>query len=191
MARPWRPQSGGLSGIVSVVSSSPLLAAFFCRYTSKLLLAGDHLQLPPTILSQKPKVKASLSISLMERLAGVFQHPLVQLLDTQYRMNNTIMTWSSKTFYKSRLKAADTVSNKQLGDLKGVKVEGTAPAILLVNTGRRMGEQSSSDVAKSSLANPGEAEIIVRAVRELVARGVRAGDIGVISFYALQVDLIR
>jgi superfamily I DNA and/or RNA helicase len=127
----------------------------------------------------------------MERLVGFFQHPLVQLLDTQYRMNNTIMSWSSKTFYKSRLNAADTVSNKRLGDLKGVKVEGTAPAILLVTTGGRMGEQSSRDVAKSSLANPGEAEIIVRAVRGLVARGVRAGDIGIISFYALQVDLIR
>ena len=127
----------------------------------------------------------------MERLAGVFQHPLVHLLDTQYRMNNTIMAWSSKTFYKGRLKAANTVVDGRLGDLKGVKVEGTAPAILMVNTGGRMVEQSSSDVAKSSLANPGEVEIIARAVRELVTRGVRPRDIGVISFYALQVDLIR
>ena len=127
----------------------------------------------------------------MERLAGIFQHPLVQLLDTQYRMNTTIMTWSSNTFYKGRLKAADTIAEGRLGDLKGVKVEGTAPAILLVDTGGKMVEQSSRDVAKSSLANPGEAEIIVRAIRELVAKGVRPGDIGVISFYALQVDLIR
>ena len=68
---------------------------------------------------------------------------------------------------------------------------GAAPALILVNTGGRMGEQRARDAAKSSLANPGEAGIIVRAVRELVAKGVRPGDIGIISFYALQVDLIR
>ena len=165
------------------------------------MLAGDHLQLPPTVLSQKPQVAASLSISLMERLVGLFQHPLVQLLDTQYRMNTTIMAWSSNTFYGGLLKAADSVAEGSLGQLEGVRlegvrlegvgVEGAAPALVLVDTGGRMGEQRARDGAKSSLANPGEAEIIVRAVRELVAKGVRPGDIGVISFYALQVDLIR
>ena len=142
-------------------------------------------------MSQKPKVAASLSISLMERLVGLFQHPLVQLLDTQYRMNTTIMTWSSNTFYGGRLKAAAAVSEGSLGQLEGVRVDGGAPAIVLVDTEGRMGEQRSRDVAKSSLANPGEAEIIVRAVRELVARGVGPKDIGVISFYTLQADLIR
>ena len=88
------------------------------------MLAGDHLQLPPTVLSQKPKVAASLSISLMETLVGLFQHPLVQLLDTQYRMNTTIMAWSSNTFYVGRLKAAHSVAEGSLKQLEGVRVWG-------------------------------------------------------------------
>ena len=46
-------------------------------------------------------------------------------------------------------------------------------------------------MAKSSLANPSEVEIIVKGVMELMTSGVMPQDIGVISFYSLQVDLIR
>ena len=56
------------------------------------MLAGDHLQLPPTILSNNPKVKAALGVSMMERLVKEFKDSsMVWMLDTQYRMAEPIM----------------------------------------------------------------------------------------------------
>src|SRR5678816_1476843 len=55
----------------------------------KLVLAGDHLQLPPTIRSEKA-ARAGLSTTLLEK--AVAMHPeAVSLLNIQYRMNNPIM----------------------------------------------------------------------------------------------------
>ena len=162
------------------------------RYTSKLLLAGDHLQLPPTVLSTAPRVKTALSRSLMERMVGIVGKPVIQLLETQYRMNETIMNWPSATFYKRELKAAPSVAERKLTDLPGVAVSSTTDReLLLVDTRGAMKEQSSKDPRKSSIANPGEAGVVVKAIVQLVKNGVKPQDIGVISFYALQVDLIR
>jgi ATP-dependent RNA/DNA helicase IGHMBP2 len=179
----------------SVLPPSDSLPRFSCQ----LVLAGDHLQLPPTVLAKKPKVKAALSVSMMERLAeGLFKaSPLVTLLDTQYRMNETIMVWPSDTFYGGKLRASPRAAGRTLAGLDGVWRHGpdgvrrnstTKCKLVLLDTGGLMGQSGAR--GQTSIANRGEAGVIFREVRNLVENGVSQNDIGVISFYAMQVELI-
>lgn len=77
------------------------------RRAGRLILAGDHCQLPPTVKCYEA-MKKGLGISLMERL--VENHPeAVTLLTTQYRMNEEIMKFSSDWFYGRKMTAAPEV----------------------------------------------------------------------------------
>ena len=83
----------------------------------KLIMAGDHLQLAPTIKSNEA-ARSGLSTTLLEKCVAL--HPeAVTLLEEQYRMNETIMGFSSKEFYGNRLKAHESVAHRLLfpGDL--------------------------------------------------------------------------
>ena len=84
--------------------------------SKKVVLAGDHKQLPPTIMSVEA-AKKGLELTLMERVIEMFGDEVVRMLTTQYRMNHNIMDWSSKTFYDSKLEAADSVSSRLLCQL--------------------------------------------------------------------------
>jgi len=78
----------------------------------KLILAGDHCQLPPTIKS-KEAAKNGLNNTLLEKCVAL--HPeSVTLLEEQYRMNEAIMGYSSKVFYNSQLKAHSSVATQTL-----------------------------------------------------------------------------
>ena len=77
------------------------------RRAGRVVLAGDHCQLPPTVKSFEA-MKGGLVKSLMERL--VENHPeAVSLLTIQYRMNEEIMRFSSDWFYSGSMKAAPEV----------------------------------------------------------------------------------
>lgn len=77
----------------------------------KVILAGDHCQLPPTVKSREA-VKGGMEKTLLDmvRASGL---PM-SLLDTQYRMNSTIMGFSNQWFYQNQLKAAAAVKNHRL-----------------------------------------------------------------------------
>ncbi len=78
----------------------------------KVILAGDHCQLSPTIKSEEAARKG-LNTTLLEKC--VQHHPeAVVLLEEQYRMHETIMGYSSDKFYQSRLKANAAVARHQL-----------------------------------------------------------------------------
>lgn len=78
----------------------------------KVVMAGDHCQLPPTIRSVKA-AKEGLSTTLMEKCVAL--HPeAVVLLEEQYRMHETIMGFSSMAFYNSRLNAHPSVASRLL-----------------------------------------------------------------------------
>ena len=78
----------------------------------KLVLAGDHCQLAPTIKSNEA-AKNGLSTTLLEKCVAL--HPeAVTLLEEQYRMNEQIMTHSSKVFYNNQLKAHESVAKHLL-----------------------------------------------------------------------------
>jgi len=164
------------------------------RYTTKLVLAGDHFQLPPTVLSNNSKVKTALGVSMMERLVKEFKDSsMVRMLDTQYRMAETIMRWSSNTFYDGRLKAGPGIGAQTLAMLPGVRSSLliTKKQLLLIDTKGKMRQNGSYDPLSASIQNPGEAKVVVKTVKQLIQSGVRPEQIGVISFYALQVQVIR
>lgn len=119
----------------------PLLGA------KKVVLAGDHLQLPPTIKSlnsKAPKVKTdnkkgdaaigevikgmTLERTLFDRLLAMHGEGIKRMLTTQYRMHETIMRFPSDELYDGRLIAAEAVKLRLLKDLhcgEGNEVEDT------------------------------------------------------------------
>ena len=79
-----------------------------------MVLAGDHQQLPPTLKSVEA-LHGGLGCTLMERIAR--SHPeAVRLLTVQYRMNETLMRFSSEWFYGGKLEAAPEVRSRSLLD---------------------------------------------------------------------------
>ncbi len=74
----------------------------------KYVLAGDHLQLPPTVLSNEA-AKRGLNKSILETSTAAFES--VYLLDTQYRMREAIAGFSSNYFYNGLLKTAAHLTN--------------------------------------------------------------------------------
>lgn len=84
------------------------------RRAGRVILAGDHCQLPPTVKCIEA-VKEGLAKSLMERL--VENHPeAVTLLNTQYRMNEDIMRFSSQWFYHGEMTATPEVRYRGILD---------------------------------------------------------------------------
>ena len=62
-------------------------------HAKKLIIAGDHLQLPPTVTCPDA---SDLGKTLFERLIGLYpEEPVYNLLDTQYRMHLNIMNWAN------------------------------------------------------------------------------------------------
>ena len=85
------------------------------RRVSRVILAGDHCQLPPTVKSFAA-MKAGLGKTLMERI--VDNHPeTVTLLKMQYRMNEEIMRFSSDWFYGNQVESAPEVKYRSILDL--------------------------------------------------------------------------
>ena len=85
------------------------------RKVSRVILAGDHCQLPPTVKSIAA-VKAGLGKTLMERI--VENKPeVVTLLKMQYRMNEEIMRFSSDWFYGNQVESAPEVKYRSILDL--------------------------------------------------------------------------
>ncbi|MDE6561501.1 MAG: AAA family ATPase, partial [Muribaculaceae bacterium] len=84
------------------------------RRAGRVVLAGDHCQLPPTVKSYEA-MKAGLGKSLMERI--VENHPeAVTLLTMQYRMNHEIMRFSNEWFYGGAMTAAPEVRHRGILD---------------------------------------------------------------------------
>ena len=89
-------------------------------YAPRVLLAGDHHQLPPTILSTEAE-RRGLALTLMERiLEREDGQSCVRMLQVQYRMNQDIMTWSSNQLYHGQLRADASVAQHLLCHLPDV-----------------------------------------------------------------------
>uniref|UniRef100_A0A8C5ITP1 DNA-binding protein SMUBP-2 n=1 Tax=Junco hyemalis TaxID=40217 RepID=A0A8C5ITP1_JUNHY len=156
----------------------------------KCILAGDHKQLPPTIISHRAAAEG-LSLSLMERLAGHYGERAVRMLTLQYRMHRLIMEWASSELYGGRLSAHPSVAQHLLRDLPGVTdTEETSTPLLLIDTaGCGLFELEVED--EQSKGNPGEVQLVGMHVQALVDAGVKAKDIAVVAPYNLQVDMLR
>lgn len=156
---------------------------------SRCILAGDHLQLPPTIQSVEAE-KKGLGRTLFERLADLYGDEVMSMLTVQYRMHELIMNWSSKELYNSKITAHPSVAAHMLSDLEDVKKSSsTESTLLLIDTaGCDMEEKKDEE---DSTMNEGEAEVAISHAKRLVDSGVQASDIGIITPYAAQVVLLK
>ncbi|NXC35672.1 SMBP2 protein, partial [Campylorhamphus procurvoides] len=156
----------------------------------KCILAGDHKQLPPTIISPRAAAQG-LALSLMERLVQHYGQRAVRMLTVQYRMHRDIMAWASTELYGSQLSAHPCVAQHLLRDLPGVSSteETTIPLLLIDTAGCGLFELEEED--EQSKGNPGEVQLAGLHVQALVEAGVKAKDIAVVAPYNLQVDMLR
>ena len=156
----------------------------------RIILAGDHCQLPPTVLSDEA-AREGLRDSLMQRLIQREGESIFRRLTVQYRMHESIMKFSSSTFYESSLIADVSVRAHRLCDLPQVtETPLTSDPIELIDTaGAEFDEQVEAD--GESKLNPQEANLIVQLVRELLAAGLRGDQIAIIAPYAAQVRCLR
>ncbi|MFD1819329.1 DNA helicase, putative [Pseudarcicella hirudinis] len=150
----------------------------------KVVLAGDHCQLPPTIKSNDA-AKNGLNTTLLEKCVAL--HPeAVTLLDEQYRMNKLIMGYSSQVFYGHKLKAHESVANHLLkGD--------NAPLVFLDTAGCGFTEKING----TSTTNPEEAALLIRHLTQLAEQisleyaKENFPDIAIISPYKQQVNILN
>jgi DNA polymerase III delta prime subunit len=162
----------------------PLLRA------NKLILAGDHCQLPPTIISPEAAARG-LSISLMERLVARFGPNVSRLLTVQHRMHARIMGFSNAEFYDGKLVAHESVEGHRLCDLPGVTADPLTerPVQFIDTAGASFDEELEEDTG--SRRNVQEAGLVVKKVRALLALGVLPAQMGVITPYRAQVRVLR
>ena len=150
----------------------------------KVIMAGDHCQLPPTIKSEEA-ARGGLSVTLMEKM--VARHPeAVTMLKEQYRMNETIADFPSKEFYEDRLTAHPSVAHHQLAPDE-------EPLLFIDTAGCGFEEVWEG----TSVSNPEEAafavkhlSILVNHIKPLYSE-VPFPTVAVISPYRHQVEVLK
>jgi predicted DNA helicase len=158
-------------------------------HAGKIVMAGDHCQLPPTVQSFQ-KGKHTLSFTLFERLHEVLGEGAKIRLERQYRMHENIMDFPSREFYNGKLVADDLVKRHTLKDVPGVNAKDLdlTPAVFLDTAG--LGYEEEEEEGTGSRFNPQEAKLVVKELDKFFEASVRPMDIGVISPYSAQVKLL-
>ena len=151
------------------------------RRVSRVILAGDHCQLPPTVKSIAA-LKAGLGKTLMERIVEM-KPEVVTLLKIQYRMNEDIMRFSSNYFYDGQVEAAPVVKYRSILDLDtAIEWEEVLP---------------QEGLQGLSFVNKAEAELTLDTLQQYFERIGKQRitderiDVGIISPYRAQVQLLR
>ncbi len=156
------------------------------RRASRVVLAGDHCQLPPTVKSIAA-LKGGLGTTLMERI--VARKPsVVTLLTVQYRMNEQIMRFSSNWFYDGRVESAPEVKYRGILDYDN--------PITWIDTSDTDAKEEFVGESFGRI-NKTEAELTLEALKNYFNKIGRQRiadehiDVGVISPYRAQVQLLR
>ena len=161
------------------------------RRVSRVIFAGDHCQLPPTIKSFAA-LKAGLGKTLMERI--VENRPeTVTLLKVQYRMNEEIMRFSSDWFYGNQVESAPEVKFRSILDLD-IPMTWVDTSEFTVD-----GLQFTEEFVGESFGriNKAEAELTLLALEQYFKKIGKERileerlDVGVISPYRAQVQHLR
>ncbi|KAI8349941.1 P-loop containing nucleoside triphosphate hydrolase protein [Choanephora cucurbitarum] len=171
----------------------------------KAILAGDHLQLPPTVKTPTKQQKATkkkaglstdtdLTTTLFDRLLSLYGNQIKRMLLVQYRMHQKIMEFSSKELYENKLIADKSVATHVLADLPDVKdTENTEVPLVLLDTSDTglAHEVTGEDQEEQSKSNELEVELALSHVRTLLEEGLTQDQIGVITPYAAQVAKLK
>ncbi|MFT3823862.1 MAG: AAA domain-containing protein [Chitinophagaceae bacterium] len=150
----------------------------------KVVFAGDHCQLPPTIKSNEA-AKNGLSTTLMEKCVRLYPEAVV-LLQEQYRMHQAIMGYSSAVFYNNQLKAHASVEQRLL-------FNGDRPLSFIDTAGCGYEEKNES----TSISNPEEAAFLFKHVNQVVEelgahyKPDNFPTIAIISPYRHQVEILK
>nr|GEY09077.1 DNA replication ATP-dependent helicase/nuclease DNA2 [Tanacetum cinerariifolium] len=170
------------------VSLGPLM------FASMFVLVGDHYQLPPLVQSTEAR-ENGMGASLFCRLSEA--HPqAISALQSQYRMCAPIMELSNALIYGDRLRCGSTdVANAKLEYTSSTslsswlkKVLDPLRQVIFINTDLVPGLEVKDG---KTVNNPLEAYIITEITDKLTCQGIRGEDIGVITPYNSQVNLIQ
>lgn len=144
----------------------------------RVILAGDHLQLAPTVKSIDAE-KLGLGETLLTRMTDRIKH--TYLLTTQYRMNEKILSFSNQKFYDNKLQSDPQNATRTLeGD--------DAPLVLVDTSGCGFDEQ----INERSLSKRNEGEYFIFREHFLQAQeSYKDATIGVIAPYSEQVKYLR
>lgn len=149
----------------------------------KYVLAGDHFQLPPTVLSYEA-AEMGLNLSILE--VGIHAVNNIFLLNMQYRMRESIAGFSGDYFYKELLKTPPHLSNKNI-HLTFIDTAGSgynevrgSNGISLQNEGelaivQKLLETESLDVLQTALISPYSGQ--VAAAKEMLPKQLRVSTI--------------
>lgn len=156
------------------------------RKAGRVILAGDHCQLPPTVKSIMA-LKGGLGKTLMERI--VENKPeTVTLLKMQYRMNEQIMKFSSDWFYNGMVESAPTVSHRGILDYD--------TPMMWIDTAECDGKEEFVGENFGRI-NRAEAELTLQTLQQYLEKIGKLRileesiDVGIISPYRAQVQLLR
>ncbi|CAK9231222.1 unnamed protein product [Sphagnum troendelagicum] len=166
------------------------------RCANTFVLVGDHYQLPPLVRNPEAREKG-MTVSLFRRLSEA--HPqAVSALQCQYRMCADIMSLCNALIYGNRLRCGSrevataqlTLSTPLLKHAPQWLHQVLDPCrkVLFLDTDAMAAEETRM---RKAIHNVAEASIVIKIVRALVAGGLGISDIGVISPYNAQVDLIQ
>jgi superfamily I DNA and/or RNA helicase len=158
---------------------------------NRIILAGDHFQLPPVVKSRDAE-KGGLKITLLERC--MVQEDISVLLNIQYRMHNAIMEFSNEVFYNNQLQADVTVKDAVLSlDDHYPKLN---TALDFIDTaGCGFDEQQNPETL--SLFNTEEAGILWKHLKALIAEYKASNNdllnisIGIIAPYKSHIELLK
>ena len=164
------------------------------RRVSRVIFAGDHCQLPPTIKSYEA-LKAGLGKTLMERI--VENKPeVVTLLKMQYRMNEEIMRFSSDWFYNNQVESSPDVKYRSILDLDiPMTWVDTSQFVFPEESGISFKEEFVGE--SFGRINKAEAELTMMALQHYFEKIGKERifqeriDVGVISPYRAQVQYLR
>lgn len=126
----------------------------------RIVLAGDHCQLPPTVKSLEA-AKAGLATTLFEKLMS--QEHISVMLQTQYRMHEQIMNFSNTQFYKGELLADASVKQHLLADND---TELANPVEFIDTAGCSFDEKVIAE--GQSKYNPDEATLLIKHLQQLL-----------------------
>lgn len=168
------------------------------RRVSRVVLAGDHCQLPPTV-KNIAALKAGLGKTLMERI--VENKPeCVTLLQVQYRMREEIMRFSSDWFYEGKVATAPEIKYRGVLDYE-VPMEWITPSIATPDSASRQTEKApvgESFIGESfGRINKTEAEDTLTALETYFEKIGKQRmldeqiDVGIISPYRAQVQYLK
>ncbi len=156
----------------------------------RIILSGDHFQLPPVVKSQQAK-KEGLDITLLDKSMKLER--ISVLLTRQYRMHNAIMCFSNSYFYKNELEADSSVKDALL-DVTSESDFLNKPIELLDTGGCSFDEAQNSETL--SILNRGEADLLYKHLNLLLEQYGYTNlphkpTVGIISPYKEQIELLK